>query len=125
MSKYKYNVNKYCIEKDEVLFAYIHGVDANRIVKLLNEQEEQLEPFVNLARDYNLTLNQLFDICLECIDKLDSVYKQKENKWNWEDRFICLNCKYCGYTEIGCLCEKQDHWEEFKSECNDFEKLKY
>ena len=51
--------------------------------------------------------------------------KIKENEWNWEDRFICLDCKYCGYAEIGCLCEKQDHWEEFKSECNDFEKLKY
>ena len=42
-----------------------------------------------------------------------------------KDRFICLDCKYCGYAEIGCLCEKQDHWEDFKSECNDFKELKY
>lgn len=48
---------------------------ADEINKLLNEQEEQLKPFINLARDYNLTLNQLFDICSECIDKLDSIYK--------------------------------------------------
>ena len=50
---------------------------ADEINKLLNEQEEQLKPFINLARDYNLTLNQLFDICSECIDKLDSIYEQK------------------------------------------------
>ena len=50
---------------------------------------------------------------------------ETENKQLKKDRFICLDCKYCGYTEIGCLCEKQDHWEEFKNECNDFKELKY
>ena len=50
---------------------------------------------------------------------------ETENKQLKKDRFVCLDCKYCGHTEIGCLCEKQDHWEEFKSECNDFKELKY
>ena len=50
---------------------------------------------------------------------------ETENKQLKKDRFVCLDCKYCGYTEIGCLCEKQDHWEEFKNECNDFKELKY
>ena len=48
-----------------------------------------------------------------------------ENEQLKKDRFICLDCKYCGHIEIGCLCEKQDHWGEFKNECNDFKELKY
>lgn len=40
-------------------------------LKAINQMlEGQLEPFINLARDYNLTLAQLFDVCSECIDKL-------------------------------------------------------
>ena len=50
---------------------------------------------------------------------------ETENKQLKKDRFVCLDCKYCGHIEIGCLCEKQDHWEEFKNECNDFKELKY
>lgn len=46
--------------------------DEIKELKAINQmQEEQLEPFMNLAKDYNLTLDQLFDICSECIDKLN------------------------------------------------------
>lgn len=73
-----------------------------------------------------LTNKEVWDILNEQKKEIEYLEtKIKENEWHWEDRFICLDCKYCGYAEIGCLCEKQDHWEEFKSECNDFEKLKY
>lgn len=43
MSKYQCNVNNFSIEKDEKFFAYINVVDANRIVKLLNEQDERIQ----------------------------------------------------------------------------------
>ena len=43
MSKYKFNVNNYSIEKDERFFAYIDIIDANRIVELLNVQEETIQ----------------------------------------------------------------------------------
>ena len=43
MTEYSYNVNKNCIEKDERFFAYVNTIDANRIVKLLNEQEKRIK----------------------------------------------------------------------------------
>ena len=43
MSKYTFNVNNFSIEKDERFFAYIDIIDANRIVELLNEQEETIQ----------------------------------------------------------------------------------
>lgn len=65
--------------------------------------------------------------CLICDKLLCNLLNElnDENEQLKKDRFICLDCKYCGYTEIGCLCEKQDCWEDFKSECNDFKELKY
>ena len=43
MSKYAFNVNNFSIEKDERFFAYVDIFGANRIVKLLNEQEETIQ----------------------------------------------------------------------------------
>ena len=43
MSKYQFNVNNFSIEKDERFFAYINTIDANRIVKMLNEQEREIQ----------------------------------------------------------------------------------
>lgn len=43
MSKYAFNVNNFSIEKDERFFAYVDVIDANRIVELLNEQEETIQ----------------------------------------------------------------------------------
>ena len=48
---------------------------------------------------------------------------EKENEQLKKDRFICLDCEYSGYTEIGCLCEKKDCWTEYKIECEDYEEL--
>ena len=43
MSNYKFNVNNFSIEKDERFFAYVNTIEANRIVKTLNEQEETIQ----------------------------------------------------------------------------------
>ena len=48
---------------------------------------------------------------------------EKENEQLKKDRFICLDCKHSGYAEIGCLCEKKDHWTDYKTECKDYEEL--
>ena len=48
----------------------------------------------------------------------------EENQQLKKDRFICLDCEHSGYTEIGCLCEYDDHWVEFMSECEDFKELR-
>ena len=37
-----------------------------------------------------------------------------------KNRFICLDCEHSGYTEIGCLCEHDDHWVEFTARCDNF-----
>ena len=42
MSKYTFNVNNFSIEKDKRFFAYVDFIDANRIVKLLNEQDKKI-----------------------------------------------------------------------------------
>lgn len=49
----------------------------------------------------------------------------EENEQLKQQQFICLECKYGGYTDIGCLCEKEDCWVEFTNKCDDFEVLKY
>lgn len=48
----------------------------------------------------------------------------EENRQLKQDKFICLDCEHSGYTEIGCLCEKKDHWTDYKTECEDYEELK-
>lgn len=47
----------------------------------------------------------------------------EENELLKKDRFICLDCEHSGYMEIGCLCEKEDHWTDYKTECEDYEEL--
>lgn len=53
MSKYTFNVNKYCIEKDDRFFAYVNVVGANRIVKFLNEQEKRMQFLKEELKDYS------------------------------------------------------------------------
>jgi len=59
------------------------------------------------------------------LDKAWTQYHEQkdENEQLKQDRFICLDCKHSGYAEIGCLCEKKDHWTDYKSECEDYEEL--
>lgn len=85
----------YDLNKKDILQMY-------QVEDLLNEQKKEIEYLEVKAKEL-----------------------KDENKQLKKDRFICLDCKYCGYTEIGCLCEKQDHWEDFKNKCNDFKELKY
>lgn len=94
--------------------------DENKELKKDSEKYRKLTiQFDNRSKEL-IEENEQLKQDIKCLEE-----KIKEDKWNWEDKFICLDCEYGGYAEIGCLCEKQDHWEEFKSECNDFEKLKY
>ena len=112
--------SKQIIQDDgEVLTQY-------EVVDLLNEQYNeiqrcklaynQLSSYVDVNFDEYMTQKKLNERIKEL---------KIENEQLKQDRFICLDCRYCGHTEIGCLCEKQDHWEDFKSECNDFKELKY
>lgn len=56
--------------------------------------------------------------------KEENTILKLENERLKKDRFICLDCEHSGYTEIGCLCEYDDHWVEFMSECEDFKEVK-
>ena len=51
--KFTFNVNKYCIEKDDRFFAYVNVVGANRIVKFLNEQEKRMQFLKEELKDYS------------------------------------------------------------------------
>ncbi len=67
----------------------------------------------------NKTYDFRVDIICGLLNELND-----ENKQFKQDRFICLDCEHSGYTEIGCLCEKKDHWTEYKTECEDYEEFK-
>lgn len=58
----------------------------------------------------------------EVVNRLNALHE--ENEQLKQDKFICLDCEHSGYTEIGCLCEKKDHWTDYKTECEDYEELK-
>ena len=97
---------------------------------ILNEQEEEIEYLEKKIKENEWhwnTIDEDRDVwhykCKQAEEKVKEL--KDENEQLKQDKFICLDCKYCGYTEIGCLCEKQDHWEDFKNECNDFKELKY
>ena len=34
---------------------------------------------------------------------------------------LCWSCKHEGYAEVGSLCELDHNWNEFVSECEDYE----
>ena len=76
----------------------------------------------HLLNNLNDENEQLKDALNQRTDQCDKYYK--ENEQLKQDMFICLDCKYSGYIEIGCLCEKKDHWTDYKTECEDYEELK-
>lgn len=41
----------------------------SRQLKKLSEENEQLTPFLNIARDYNLTLDQLYGVLEETLEE--------------------------------------------------------
>lgn len=59
MSKYTFNVNNFSIEKDKQFFAYTSVMDANRIVKTLNKQEEEIK---SLKLENQLLLEEMKEI---------------------------------------------------------------
>lgn len=66
----------------------------------------------------NNTYDFHVNIICDLLNKLDGEIEKLK-----QDNFICLDCKHSGYTEIGCLCEKEDHWTDYKTECEDYEEL--
>lgn len=81
MNKYSYNVNKNTIEKYGQFFAYVNVIDANRIVKLLNEQDKQIgelknsykiiDTYKNYEKKYQKQIKELEkeNRKLECINR--------------------------------------------------------
>lgn len=100
MSKYQCNVNKYCIEKDERFFAYINIVDANRIVKLLNEQEETIERLKTIREE-----------------QIETILKQKEKIKELETR---NQRQYGRLKEITDLMQNRD-WKALEQIVEDWE----
>ena len=91
----------------------------------LFEDKKQLKKLLECSRE------EANDYCEELMgkDEFIRLYKSqrddaiKENEKLKKDRFICLDCEHSGYTEIGCLCEYNDHWQEHINECEDFKEL--
>lgn len=87
---------------------------------------------IQLRQENEQLKSKLFDCNLELEhskESVDDAYWElteikKENEQLKKDRFICLDCEHSGYTEIGCLCEYDDHWVGFMSECEDFKELR-
>lgn len=103
------NMNKKRFKLEDIGFVYDNGtlIDMYDIVEYLNALHEENE--------------QLKDALNQRTKQCDKYYD--ENERLKQDKFICLDCKYSGYTEIGCLCEKEDHWTDYKTECKDYEEL--
>ena len=55
---YSYNVNKNTIEKNGKFVAYVDVIDANRIVKLLNEKNKRI-------KDLECRINTIYTVLRE------------------------------------------------------------
>ena len=95
--------------------------DAINVCKLLNELHEENQSFEIHSKWQGEKYSELLDSFTRMKKNYQLV--KKENEQLKQNKFICLDCEYSGYTEIGCLCEKQDHWEGFRTECNNFKEL--
>jgi hypothetical protein len=100
------------LEVEETLnkFQELSMEDYKKITRLENENKELKKENEQLKHDATVLIcsNQKY---------------RKENEQLKQEKFICLDCKYSGYTEIGCLCEKKDHWTDYKTECEDYEEF--
>lgn len=100
MSKYAFNVNNFSIEKDERFFAYVNTIDANRIVKLLNEREETIERLKTIREEQ-----------IETILKLKGKIKELETR---------NNRQYERLKEITDLMMERD-WKSLEKMVEDWE----
>jgi len=112
----RFIVQERCVvdTNDNETFEFSFKVDAEIICEELNKIEKENEQL-------NFRNSNLMKEVAEYSRKAKEL--EKENEQLKQDRFICLDCKHSGYTEIGCLCEKKDHWTDYKSECEDYEEL--
>ena len=85
MSKYTFNVNKYCIEIDGRFFAYVNVVGANRIVKFLNEQEKRMEFLKEELKDYSDNNARLEEQIKELQQLIEDMDDYIEKLGGWED----------------------------------------
>lgn len=77
---------------------------------------------IDLLNKLNDENEQLKDALKQRTEQCDKYYKENERLKKY--RFICLDCEHSGYTEIGCLCEYTDHWQDYITECEDFKELR-
>jgi len=91
----------------------------------MTEKRFECDKGSRIIIDNETKLHYIMTLDWECslITKLLNHFAE-ENEQLKQDMFICLDCKYSGYIEIGCLCEKKDHWTDYKTECEDYEELK-
>ena len=121
--------------------------DVLDMLNQLNDENEELkQAYTQLRHRHSL----LHDVCIDAECDRDSYRKdvmslEKENEQlksalielkeigDYQEKrieelnkneFICLTCEHGGYAEIGCLCEKQDHWVDFTNKCKDFKELR-
>ena len=92
--------------------------DENQHMRDLVNENEQLKKENNQLELQNSTLMKEVAEYSRKAKELE-----KENEELKQDRFICLDCEHSGYAEIGCLCEKKDHWTDYKTECEDYKEL--
>lgn len=69
------------------------------------------DDFLKLVNELDCTLNTYKSANKTLKSTLDRVR---------QDAFKCLDCEYSYNFEMGCMCEKQDCWIEFKTECKYF-----
>ena len=100
MSRYQFNVNNFSIEKDERFFAYVNIINANQIVKLLNEQEETIERLKTIREE-----------------QIEVILKQKEKIKELEVR---NKRQYERLEEITDLMMKRD-WDSLEKIVEDWE----
>ena len=100
MSRYQFNVNNFSIEKDERFFAYVNIINANQIVKLLNEQEETIERLKTIREE-----------------QIEVILKQKEKIKELEAR---NKRQYERLEEITDLMMKRD-WDSLEKIVEDWE----
>ena len=68
-TEYSYNVNKNTIEKNGKCIAYLNVVDVDKIMFVLNRQEEQIKELKKENGELKTELNTYKRKFLECVDK--------------------------------------------------------
>lgn len=90
-------------------------ISTDEIADKMNELYEENQDLATKKEDAEYELLHLKEKYEELLE---------ENEQLKKNRFICLDCEHSGYIEIGCLCEYNDYWQEYITECEDFKGLR-